>query len=101
MEDSGVDILISAPQKGWSSSPAFGLVMLSAKANEVINETQSTSFSCDLLKWLQIMQAYENGAHAYHATMPTDAIKRFRDTIIETAEFGFDNARKKTTGAWR
>ena len=95
MEDSGVDILISAPQKGWSASPAFGLVMLSAKANEVINKTQSTSFSCDLLKWLQIMQAYENGAHAYHATMPTDAIKRFRDTIIETKEFGFDNARKK------
>ena len=95
MEDSGVDILISAPQKGWSSSPAFGLVMLSSKANEVINKTQSTSFSCDLLKWLQIMQAYENGAHAYHATMPTDAIKLFRDTIIETKEFGFDNARKK------
>jgi len=95
MEDSGVDILISAPQKGWSASPAFGLVMLSAKASEVINKTQSTSFSCDLLKWLQIMQAYENGAHAYHATMPTDAIKRFRDTIAETEEFGFDNARKK------
>jgi len=95
MEHSGVDILISAPQKGWSASPAFGLVMLSAKANEVINKTQSTSFSCDLLKWLQIMQAYENGAHAYHATMPTDAIKRFRDTIIETEEFGFDNACKK------
>jgi len=95
MEDSGVDILISAPQKGWSASPAFGLVMLLAKANKAINKTQSTSFSCDLFKWLQIMQAYENGAHAYHATMPTDAIKRFRDTIIETAEFGFDNARKK------
>ena len=95
MEDSGVDILISAPQKGWSASPAFGLVMLSPQANEAINKTQSTSFSCDLLKWLQIMQAYENGAHAYHATMPTDAIKRFRDTIIETAEFGFDNACKK------
>jgi len=95
MEDCGVDILISAPQKGWSASPAFGLVMLSAKANEAINKTQSTSFSCDLLKWLQIMQAYENGTHAYHATMPTDAIKRFRDTIIETAEFGFDNACKK------
>jgi len=95
MEDSGVDILISAPQKGWSSSPAFGLVMLSVKANDVINKTQSTSFSCDLLKWLQIMQAYENGAHAYHATMPTDAIKRFRDTIIEMEEFGFDNACNK------
>jgi len=95
MEDSGIDILISAPQKGWSASPAFGLVMLSPQAHKVIKTTQSTSFSCDLLKWLQIMQAYENGAHAYHATMPTDAIKRFRDTIIETEEFGFDNARKK------
>ena len=95
MEDSGIDILISAPQKGWSASPAFGLVMLSPQANEAINKTQSTSFSCDLLKWLQIMQAYENGAHAYHATMPTDAIKCFRDTIIETEEFGFDNACKK------
>jgi len=95
MEDSGVDILISAPQKGWSASPAFGLVMLSAKANEAINKTQSTSFSCDLLKWLQIMQAYENGAHAYHATMPTDAIKRFRDTNIETEQCGIVNARKK------
>ena len=95
MEDSGIDILISAPQKGWSASPAFGLVMLSTQANKAINKTQSTSFSCDLLKWLQIMQAYENGAHAYHATMPTDAIKRFRDTIMETEEFGFDNACKK------
>jgi aspartate aminotransferase-like enzyme len=95
MEDIGVDILISAPQKGWSASPAFGLVMLSPQANEAINKTQSTSFSCDLLKWLQIMQAYENGAHAYHATMPTDVIKRFRNTIIETEEFGFDNACKK------
>ena len=86
---------ISAPQKGWSASPAFGLVMLSAKASEAINNTQSTSFSCDLLKWLQIMQAYENGGHAYHATMPTDAIKHFRDTVKEIAEFGFNNACKK------
>ena len=95
MQDCGVDVLISAPQKGWSASPAFGMVMLSSDAAEKINETKSTSYSCDLLKWLQIMQAYESGGHAYHATMPTDAIKHFRDTINETAEFGFDNARKK------
>ena len=95
MKDCGVDVLISAPQKGWSASPAFGMVMLSSDAAEKINETKSTSYSCDLLKWLQIMQAYENGGHAYHATMPTDAIKHFRDTVNETAEFGFDNARKK------
>ena len=95
MQDCGVDVLISAPQKGWSASPAFGMVMLSSDATEKINETKSTSYSCDLLKWLQIMQAYESGGHAYHATMPTDAIKHFRDTVNETAEFGFDNARKK------
>ena len=91
----GVDILVSAPQKGWSASPSFGMVMLSSNASKKIHETQSTSYSCDLLKWLQIMQAYENGGHAYHATMPTDAIKHFRDTINETAEFGFDTARQK------
>jgi len=95
MKECGVDILISAPQKGWSASPAFGMVMLSSVAAEKINETKSTSYSCDLLKWLQIMQAYESGGHAYHATMPTDAIKHFRDTVNETAEFGFENARKK------
>ena len=95
MQDCGVDVLISAPQKGWSASPAFGMVMLSSDAADKINETKSTSFSCDLLKWLQIMQAYENGGHAYHATMPTDAIKHFRDTVKDTAEFGFENARKK------
>jgi len=95
MKECGVDVLISAPQKGWSASPAFGMVILSSDAAEKINETKSTSYSCDLLKWLQIMQAYESGGHAYHATMPTDAIKHFRDTVNETAEFGFDNARKK------
>ena len=95
MKDCGVDILISAPQKGWSASPAFGMVMLSSDAAEKINETKSTSYSCDLLKWLQIMQAYESGGHAYHATMPTDAIKHFRDTVNETTDFGFENARKK------
>ena len=95
MEKLGVDILVSAPQKGWSASPSFGMVMLSSNACKKIHDTKSTSYSCDLLKWLQIMQAYENGGHAYHATMPTDAIKHFRDTINETAEFGFDNARQK------
>jgi aspartate aminotransferase-like enzyme len=95
MEKLGVDILVSAPQKGWSASPSFGMVMLSSNASKKIHDTKSTSYSCDLLKWFQIMQAYENGGHAYHATMPTDAIKHFRDTINETAEFGFYNARQK------
>ena len=95
MKDLGVDILISAPQKGWSSSPAFGMVMLAESANALIQSTKSTSFACDLLKWQQIMQAYENGGHAYHATLPTDAIKKFRDTIVETEVFGLDNAKAR------
>ncbi|WP_445396049.1 aminotransferase class V-fold PLP-dependent enzyme [Zobellella sp. An-6] len=89
MEACGVDVLLSAPQKGWSSSPCCGLVMLSKLARERIEHTQSTSFACDLKKWLQIMEAYEQGGHAYHATMPTDALTRFRDTIRETEALGF------------
>jgi aspartate aminotransferase-like enzyme len=85
----GVDVLISAPQKGWSASPCAGLVMLSDRAVARMQETTSDSFAIDLKKWHQIMQAYENGGHAYHATMPTDALRDFRDTMIETRDYGF------------
>ena len=90
MEACGVDVLISAPQKGWSSSPCSGMVMLSALARERIETTSSTSFACDLLKWLQIMEAYENGGFAYHATLPTDALKAFCEVMKETEQYGFD-----------
>lgn len=89
MEACGVDILISAPQKGWSGTPCAGLVMMNATARERIESTSSSSFACDLKKWLQIMEAYENGGHAYHATMPTDALTSFRNVIDETEEYGF------------
>ncbi|MEM8692105.1 MAG: aminotransferase class V-fold PLP-dependent enzyme [Pseudomonadota bacterium] len=90
MRKLGVDVLISAPQKGWSASPCAGLVMPSDRAVARMGETQSDSFAIDLGKWHQIMQAYEGGGHAYHATMPTDALRDFRDTMIETRDFGFD-----------
>lgn len=93
MRASGVDVLISAPQKGWSASPCSGLVMLGDGALKAIEATHSSSFACDLRKWLEIMQAYENGGHAYHATMPTDALKRFRDTMQETEAYGFERVR--------
>jgi aspartate aminotransferase-like enzyme len=89
MKATGVDVLISAPQKGWSASPSAGLVMLSEAALARCKATQSTSFAVDLGKWLSIMEAYENGGHAYHATMPTDALRGFRDTMLETKEYGF------------
>jgi len=92
MEKCGVDILISAPQKGWSASPCCALVMLNQRALERIETSTSTSFACDLKKWLQIMQAYEKGAHAYHATMPTDSLTRFRNAMFETIEYGLENA---------
>lgn len=94
MKASGVDVLISAPQKGWSASPSSGLVMLSERALVVLPETQSTSFASDLAKWHQIMQAYLGGGHAYHATMPTDALTKFRDTMAETKALGLDKLKK-------
>lgn len=94
MKSTGVDVLISAPQKGWSSSPSAGLVMISAEALARLEETQSDSFAIDLKKWRQIMAAYENGGHAYHATMPTDALCDFRDTMVESRDYGFDRLRE-------
>ena len=90
MKATGVDVLISAPQKGWSASPSCGLVMMSARAVERLENTTSNSFAIDLKKWHSIMQTYENGGHAYHATMPTDALRVFRDVMLETKEYGFD-----------
>jgi aspartate aminotransferase-like enzyme len=95
MRESGVDILISAPQKGWSASPCSALVMLGGEALSRIEHTTSSSFACDLRKWLEIMRAYENGGHAYHATMPTDALMKFRDTMIETRDYGFGKVREE------
>ena len=89
----GIDVLVSAPQKGWSSSPCCAMVMLSERARERIDGTTSSSFACDLRKWLQIMEAYEAGGHAYHATMPTDALTRLRDVMQETQRYGFDKVR--------
>jgi aspartate aminotransferase-like enzyme len=89
MKALGVDVLISAPQKGWSASPSAGLVMLSQRALDRLEATTSDSFAVDLKKWHSIMQTYENGGHAYHATMPTDALRAFRDTMLETRDYGF------------
>ncbi|MBU0807448.1 MAG: aminotransferase class V-fold PLP-dependent enzyme [Gammaproteobacteria bacterium] len=93
MQACGIDVLISAPQKGWSASPCCALVMLSEAAQARVETTQSTSFACDLKKWLQIMQAYEQGGHAYHATMPSDALARFRDAMREAEAIGFSTVR--------
>ncbi|WP_293779584.1 aminotransferase class V-fold PLP-dependent enzyme [uncultured Oxalicibacterium sp.] len=93
MQAAGVDVLISAPQKGWSGSAGCAFIMLSKLARERIEHTQSTSFACDLRKWLQIMEAYEQGNVAYHTTMPTDALTILRDTMKETEDYGFTKVR--------
>lgn len=93
MQATGVDVLVSAPQKGWSGSPCCAMVMLSERARKAIDGTTSTSFACDLKKWLQIMEAYEGGSHMYHATMPTDALCRLRDVMQETRDYGFEKVR--------
>ena len=94
MQANGVDLLISAPQKGWSSTPCAGLVMMSERALEKIETTSSSSFACDLKKWKEIMNAYENGGHAYHATMPTDSLVQFHNIMQETEALGFDKVKE-------
>ncbi|HYF17361.1 MAG TPA: aminotransferase class V-fold PLP-dependent enzyme [Ramlibacter sp.] len=89
MQACQVDVLVSAPQKGWSSSPCCAMVMLGERARQAIDGTTSSSFAADLKKWLQVMETYEGGAHLYHATMPTDALTRLRDTMQETRDIGF------------
>ncbi len=93
MVATGVDVLISAPQKGWSGSPCCAFVMLSERARTAIDATTSTSFACDLKKWLQIMEAYEGGTYGYHTTMPTDALTKTRDVMLETQAYGFAKVR--------
>ncbi len=90
MDKRAVDVLISAPQKGWSASPCCALIGLGERARAMIDATQSSSFACDLKKWLQIMESFESGGHAYHATMPTDALAAMRDVMLETEAYGFD-----------
>ncbi len=93
MRATGVDVLISAPQKGWSSSPCCAMVMLSERARKAIDQTISTSYACDLKKWLQVMETYEAGSHVYHTTMPTDALVRLWETMKETRDYGFARVR--------
>ena len=97
MKDLGVDVVISAPQKGWSASPSAGMVMMSEAARERAKARVSTSYAVDLGKWLAIMEAYENGGHAYHATMPTDALRGLRDMMDEMQGWGFDRLK---TAQW-
>jgi aspartate aminotransferase-like enzyme len=95
MKDIGIDILISAPQKGWSASPCAALVMLNEAALAEMDKTTSSSFACNLKQWHIIMQAYVKGGHAYHATLPTDALTKFRDAMLETKEYGFEKVRNE------
>ena len=89
MRGLGIDILLSAPQKGWSGTPCAGLVMLSERAVQAVQDSESDSFALDLKKWLDIMRAYEQGGHAYHATLPTDSLLRLRDTMLEARRIGW------------
>jgi len=93
----GVDVLVNAPQKGWSGPPCAGFVMLGDRALAKLETTTSDSFACDLKKWLSIMAAYESGGHAYHATMPTDALRQVRDVLAELRGFGLEKARAAQT----
>ena len=94
MQDMNVDILITVPQKGWSSTPSCGVVMLGERALERLqNPSPNGSFALDLSKWHEIVKAYQHGGHAYHATMPTDGLWNFHQNLQETIDFGLDAAK--------
>jgi aspartate aminotransferase-like enzyme len=93
MEAIGVDVIVTAPQKGWSGSPCCAMVMLSEKAKGVMEGSTSSSFACDLKKWSQIMDAFLKGGHAYHATMPTDALAKDCAVMQEMEAYGFEKLR--------
>ena len=95
MKALNIDIVITAPQKGWSSAPCCALIAMSARARQMLDTTTSTSYSMDVLKWTQIMESYEKGAFIYHTTMPTNALKELRDTMLETESLGFANLKRK------
>lgn len=95
MEATGVDVIISAPQKGWSGPACAALIMMSKRAREVVDATESTSFSLDLKKWTTVMDTYEGGGHMYHATMPTDALTAWRKVMVEIEEYGFDKVKQE------
>lgn len=95
MPANDIDVLISAPQKGWNGSPCCAMVVLSERARSRIDLTDSSSFACDLKKWLQIMEVYEGGGHAYHATLPTDALAVLREVMRETENYGFERVRRE------
>jgi aspartate aminotransferase-like enzyme len=93
MKACSIDVLISAPQKGWSAQPGYGMLMLSQAAREKAETTVSTSFAADLKRWIQIMDAYETGSFAYHATMPTNSLQGLRDVMKETFGYGLDRVK--------
>lgn len=93
MTDLGVDVLLSAPQKGWSGTPCAGYVMLNGAAREQVLDTTSTSFAVDLKKWLTITEAYLDGQTPYHATLPTDGLARNAAVMLETRDLGLENLR--------
>jgi aspartate aminotransferase-like enzyme len=95
MRACGVDVLVGAPQKGWSGSPGCAFVMLSQRARQAVEASVSSSFACDLRKWLQLMDSYKAGSHGYHATMPTDALARSRDAMVQTRAAGFETLRER------
>jgi aspartate aminotransferase-like enzyme len=88
MTELGVDVLLSAPQKGWSGSPCAGYVMLGEAGRSRVMATTSSSFALDLQKWLTITEAYTQGQTPYHATMPTDTLARDAAVMLETRAAG-------------
>lgn len=95
MQATGADVVISAPQKGWTGPACIGIAMLSPRAVEAVNNTTSTSMVLNLKKWLAVADAYENGGFMYYTTMPTDAMVLFNKAAQETKKYGFERVKNE------
>ena len=94
MKALNVDVVITAPQKGWTGPACVGLTMLSERATEAVRASKPKSMVLNLSKWLDVAESYDNGGFMYYTTMPTDAITLFRDVAAETKEYGFAKAKE-------
>jgi aspartate aminotransferase-like enzyme len=94
MKELGVNVIISARQKGWTGPSCAALVMMSDAAVAKMVTTHETSFSMSLKRWSAIMDAYEHGGFGYHTTMPTDALRDFHEISVETIKFGLPELKR-------
>jgi len=79
----GIDVVLTASQKGLSTPPGLSIVVASQKALKVFaaRKTPVAAYYPSWTKWLPVMQAYEKGTPAYFATPPVNLIYAYHASL--------------------